>query len=280
MGSRATKCCTDPPLDEGSSGAPPAAAPPNGVPIYLNVYNLQRTPPGGTTLNGAMGFGFYHSGIEVFHCEYAFGGGPNCDAAQPGIFCTYPRSALPPEQFHTQVKLGEVPGFTQAGLGSILRELMPKWLARSYHLLQHNCNHFTEALAEEISKRYKVSLVVPKWVNRAARFADVFVPDRIYRVMMRGVPQPPASSTQASPSFEKPPQPQQQPSAANTTATSEDDAQEQLKIPESHEELCRLSVRELKTLMWVHRIDWEGCVEKGDLIKLLEEYKAKMKAGA
>lgn len=241
------------------------------IPVRLNVYNLQQTAePGKPSINGSLGFGFYHSGVEVFSREWAFGGNPQCGPTDPGIFCSPPRAVLPPSQFFKTIDLGFLPpGTPEVRIFYIIREMHPEWLAKSYHLLSKNCNHFSSALVERISGEFNVSppLKVPDFVNRAARFADVVCPDSVYRSMMRSVPQPPAG--------------QATPGRTPTTRGSEEHSQPQepqrrtapaTPIP-PEDVLKSLPAKELKLLAKMHNVALEGCIEKKDVIGALLEHR-------
>ena len=256
----------------------------HGVPLFVNVYNLQDTPQGGTkpkgsTFNQAMGFGVYHSGIQVLGAEWSFGGNPEAHASQSGIFPVHPRNAMPAHQFYQQVRIGEIVGLTQAKLTAVLRKLEPDWKAVSYHLLNHNCNHFGAALLKGLNEEFNVSppLEQPGWVNRAARFGDVMVPDRIYKAMMRRTPQPPSGGAGAGAGASVPPQPTSYStgSSAGAQRPAEPKEEEVPKVPlaKTPEEMKGMSVKQIKTMMWVNGVSWDGCVEKGDLIDAVMKYR-------
>ena len=252
-----------------------ASPPPLGsTQIVLSVYNLQRRAPNMTTVNQKLGFGFYHTGVCVLGYEWAFGGNPAAAENQTGIFATYPRSILPSFQFQEAIVLGYLPASAKShDIAQILDELRPAWLAKSYHLLSHNCNHFSEAFVNALQKKFGPCVTqgvdgeFPAYVNRAARFADVFVPDAIYRSMMARVPQP----TPDGPSSPASPQQGQQSGAAAPPPTPPTTP----AIPiATASEMQTMSVKEIKTMMWVNGISWEGCIEKSDLVDAVERFKA------
>lgn len=232
--------------------------------MTLNVYNLQRpqVAKDGSLkqpLNASFGFGFYHTGLEIFGKEWTFGGNPMADAHQSGIFPAAPKAVLPTCQFHKSVTLGLLPKSVQErDLLKVLTELEPQWKAVSYHLLSHNCNHFTEALREALIQTFHASLrEIPSYVNRAARVADFVVPEPLYRSLMLQAPQS-GSKTQSTTC----------PSPTDQRGTNEE------SIPSDPVFLKAKTVRQLRTLMWVHSIPMDGCLEKEDLIARILEWHA------
>ena len=287
MGSSNSSAAKVPPTEQvpfGPDGLKPADYPTNdrkqhGVPVFLNVYNLQDTTQGGrkkkgSTFNESVGFGFYHSGVEILGVEWSFGGHPELPPTQPGIFPVRPKTALPAHQFHTQIRLGEIVGLTQQKVATVLKKMEKDWYAVSYHLMSHNCNSFGEAFVAALNKEFNVkpAMEVPSWVNRAARFGDVVVPDRIYKAMMRRAPQPPQGNTGSYNQSTPPPQPQASSGGSRQAAPPEEEVP---KIPiATREEMSKMSIKEIKTMMWVNGISWDGCFEKGDLIDAVERYRA------
>ncbi len=219
-----------------------------------------------TSVNEKLGFGFYHSGVCVNGYEWAFGGNAQAREGEPGIFASRPRTVLPAFKFHEAITLGYLPqGVKESDVSAVLSELAPQWTARSYHLLSKNCNHFSEAFAMALTAKFGETVMscvggtFPTYVNRAARFADVVVPDAIYKSMMGSVPQPPAqaSSSKASEPAHAPAPAPAAPVVPLATAG----------------EMKSMSVREIKTMMWVNGVSWEGCIEKDDLIQAVERFR-------
>jgi hypothetical protein len=148
----------------GSAEACPAKDPARdwdeGVPVYLNVYDLQGRPTesgkGGASLNSAMGFGAYHSGVQVFNYEFSFGGDPSGDTGPgTGVFTVNPKSALPAAQFHRQHLIGHLPkGTTQNQVMNVIMRLKNEWPKSSYHIVKRNCNHFSQALIEALDEEF------------------------------------------------------------------------------------------------------------------------------
>ena len=242
---------------------PPAGA--RTVPVYLNVYNLQDSNK--RSVMSSLGFGLYHSGVEVHGAEWAFGGSTEAVKGLCGIFCVTPRTALPASQFHRQVRLGET-ALPVIEVQRILIEMAPEWTADTYHLLSRNCNHFSEAFVARL--RNDAFAPFPPWVNRAARMADVFVPERVYQAMMRRVPQPPSGAGGGGPSFTPTDRQGGQQGGGRRPSAPAEPAEPLPPVAA----LRGMSVRELKTAMFVHGVSWEGCLEKEELVAACERFRA------
>ena len=192
----------------------------DGTPVYVNVYNLQNTQAG-VTLNMSMGFGIFHSGIEVCGTEYTFGGDPDGGPAAMhvcGIYPMPPKSAMPAAQFHKQHEVGRLPkDVTPTMIFQVLLEMRADWPAGKYHLLSRNCNHFGEELLQRLSDTFLTArgfeaMAAPAYINRAARAGANVVPQPIYQQMMQAVPRPPAGKDHLrGPPGAHPPTPSQPP---------------------------------------------------------------------
>eukprot|EP00658_Telonema_sp_P-2_P013321 TRINITY_DN15048_c0_g1_i1.p1 TRINITY_DN15048_c0_g1~~TRINITY_DN15048_c0_g1_i1.p1 ORF type:complete len:217 (-),score=29.80 TRINITY_DN15048_c0_g1_i1:172-822(-) len=153
-------------------------------------------------------------------------------------------------------------------------------------------------------------------VNRAARIADVLVPEKVLRQLTGATPQAPVSqhggqqqqdghiskgytaaeALYGSTNVNKPLDdfllaPNGQPlldfngydpdrakrefwekyraQEQEARKEQEDNFRKEFTIPATREEASAMSVKHLKTLMWVNGLDWTGCVEKDDLINAL-----------
>lgn len=231
--------------------------------LSVNVYNLQpRTKTGGSPLNQNLGFGIFHSGIEIMGKEWSFGGIPEALATSisptySGIFPSVPKSVLPRSQFYESVVLGLLPHTaTEGDIFAVVRNMGPQWTAASYNILKKNCNHFCEAFRDELVAYFLraptpssvILRQIPSYVNRAARFADICVPEKVLQYLFKITP--------------KPPQPAQTMSAGTTEGT-----------PTTHRaipreaDLRKMSISQLKTLLV--REGWEDCLDKEDLVQKL-----------
>lgn len=132
-----------------------------GDPVVLLVYDISN----GLAANLSPMFlgkrieGVWHTGLVVFGIEYYFGGG----------ICTGLPKKTPYGYPVKEIKIG----YTQIPkdlFEEYLKEIKFKYSAESYNLIENNCNHFTNAIAEfltgkgiptEILKQHEVLLESP-----------------------------------------------------------------------------------------------------------------------
>ncbi|KAJ6243941.1 hypothetical protein M0813_21732 [Anaeramoeba flamelloides] len=140
--------------------------------VFLNVYDLIPI----NDLFTWVGFGIFHSGVEVHGSEWSFGGGEQFkNSSQTGVFSQQPRKV--PEgyevKFRESVKIFET-NKTSREIRRCVETLQsdPRWQARNYHVLENNCNHFTNELIKELSdEQYSA----PSWLNRPAKTGSWFI---------------------------------------------------------------------------------------------------------
>eukprot|EP00188_Purpureofilum_apyrenoidigerum_P003939 Plantae.Rhodophyta-Purpureofilum_apyrenoidigerum.ctg4271.p1 GENE.Plantae.Rhodophyta-Purpureofilum_apyrenoidigerum.ctg4271~~Plantae.Rhodophyta-Purpureofilum_apyrenoidigerum.ctg4271.p1 ORF type:complete len:207 (-),score=22.94 Plantae.Rhodophyta-Purpureofilum_apyrenoidigerum.ctg4271:494-1114(-) len=156
--------------------------------VILNVYDLmdESRPEWVKNINWylyTMGLGLYHSAIEVYGREFAFGGH---DMEGTGIFENSPRRAAG-AVFRESIFLGET-AYTSEEIDVIVAEIGQEFTGRSYNLFNRNCNSF----ADELGFRLAGSRA-PLWINRLATFGDA-----LKCFMPEGVDSPHLAPVQAS----------------------------------------------------------------------------------
>ena len=132
--------------------------------ILLNVYDIHTS----NVIFSELGLGLYHSGIEIsvetddsLSYEYSFSkAGVSRTAPRMNIFGTL-RATIP---------LGKIRG-TAINIHKLIAQFGKNDFAPGkYDLINHNCNHFTDAVAYAL-----LETRIPSWVNRIAYFGSVFV---------------------------------------------------------------------------------------------------------
>eukprot|EP00210_Caulerpa_lentillifera_P006838 g6537.t1 len=126
--------------------------------VYLNVYDLSEQ-------NNVLywcGVGIFHSGVEVYGVEYAYGGH---DLELSGIFNTEPKKPPGPVEFRVSIPMGECQ-LSKTEVEQLTLKMGKKYKGNMYHLLQKNCNHFSNDFCKEL-----VGKRAPNWINRLAGLA-------------------------------------------------------------------------------------------------------------
>lgn len=132
--------------------------PARGSEVYLNVYDLVEQ-------NSYMywaGVGIYHSGVEIYGVEYAFGG-HEYDA--PGVFATHPRLAPGTIALREAILVGHTT-LTPTEVYELVQSMGQEYKGNKYHLLQMNCNSFSTDLCRRLT-----GAEPPGWVNRLVNLA-------------------------------------------------------------------------------------------------------------
>lgn len=145
---------------QGPSGSsePQQPQPRQAGTIYLNVYDLVEQ----NDWTYWCGVGIFHSGVEVYGVEYAFGG-HEYDA--PGVFATSPKGAPGIVTFRESIPIG-VTDLSPQEVYEVVQQLGQTYKGNQYHLLEMNCNTFSNELCYRLTGK-----CAPAWVNRLANMA-------------------------------------------------------------------------------------------------------------
>jgi len=148
--------------------------PEEAVPVYCNVYDLawgQDDKDGkkkkvNSGLPG-MGFGIYHSGIEVYGREISFG---YSDDGCTGVFEVPSRCAggvMPRITFKEAITMGYI-NRSRHEVDHLLSRLAEKYRGDTYDLVRRNCNHFSNELCVCLTGKK-----IPAYINRPANVGRV-----------------------------------------------------------------------------------------------------------
>lgn len=156
--------------------------------VFLNVYDV-LTPSDPKTiprLNDVLvhcGIGIFHTGIQVWGREFAFGGHSESDT---GIFEVPPRQC-PAVRYRTTLCLG-VTTLSERHVDRLIHVLgMTEYLGYRYSLISRNCNTFSGHLARLLGVDDKF----PAWVNRLACLAlnvRCILPEPLLHPLYEGTP--------------------------------------------------------------------------------------------
>ncbi|KAF9613231.1 hypothetical protein IFM89_006332 [Coptis chinensis] len=134
--------------------------------VFVNVYDL-------TPLNIYsywLGFGIFHSGIEVHGMEYGFGAH---EYPVSGVFEVEPKSC-PGFVYKSSMLLGHTT-VPPSEFRAFLESMASEYHGDTYHLISKNCNHFTDDLSLRLTGKQ-----IPGWINRLARlgaFCSCLLPE-------------------------------------------------------------------------------------------------------
>ncbi|KAL8092877.1 uncharacterized protein LOC141690142 [Apium graveolens] len=121
-----------------------------GHKVCLNVYDLSQGMARqlSMTFLGKVIEGIWHTGIVVYGTEYYFSGGVQ-------------QAAVGTTQYGTPVRVVDI-GVTHVPkdvFEMYLQEISPRYTAESYSLLKHNCNNFSNEVAQ-----FLVGATIPEYI--------------------------------------------------------------------------------------------------------------------
>jgi hypothetical protein len=110
-----------------------------------------------------LGVGVWHTGVQLFNSiEVTFGGHPGSTS---GVFSVPPRSIPLPLRQSLRVGVLTKP---VAEIRAILEQIALDYPGNSYHILNRNCNHFSDDLCRRL-----VGRGIPSYINRLAGLASL-----------------------------------------------------------------------------------------------------------
>lgn len=134
--------------------------------VRLQIYDVGTSAVvhGINRLLKPLGTGAFHTGVEVFGQEVAFG---NLEQTRCGIYFCRPRKC--PGHLHIeQVLMGQTE-LSRKEFHRLVQELCSDWLSDGYDLLSRNCCHFADTLC----RRLGVEALPARVLNLAGAGAGV-----------------------------------------------------------------------------------------------------------
>ncbi|KAH1033401.1 hypothetical protein J1N35_045575 [Gossypium stocksii] len=150
----------------------------NETKLVLNIYDL-------TPMNNYsywIGFGIFHSGIEVHGKEYGFGAH---DFSISGVFEVEPK-CCPGFSYRCSISLGRI-NMSSSDFREFIENLASDYHGNTYHLISKNCNHFSDDIVYRLTGKH-----IPRWVNRLARLGSLFsclLPESLQATRVKKVPE-------------------------------------------------------------------------------------------
>jgi hypothetical protein len=130
---------------------------PRGSMVYLNIYHLDDSWSETNKVSNRFGLGgAFHAGIEVHGVEWTFG--------MNGIYHGEPRSHQV-HVYHDSVPLGGT-SMSAYEVEALIADMRSAWQGEDYHMFEHNCCNFADALSQEV-----VGGSIPQWVGRLPQIA-------------------------------------------------------------------------------------------------------------
>ncbi|KAH0570359.1 PPPDE putative peptidase domain-containing protein [Spironucleus salmonicida] len=129
------------------------------ISVLINLYELSPV----LSPTKSLGIGVFHSAVEIGGYEIAYGG-TRCEGT--GIFFAKPLTVPHPARFFKQINMGPSKlNCTQ--IADFLIKNKDIFSGLSYHIIQKNCNHFSEFLSKKLSGKK-----LPEYVNRIAKIGS------------------------------------------------------------------------------------------------------------
>jgi len=122
--------------------------------LIVNVYDMRAE----NKWSSVLGVGVWHTGIQLYGAfEVTFGGHPGNFT---GVFTMPPRSV--PLPIFESINMGRLTK-SPADVRQILEQIATDYPGNSYHILNRNCNHFSNDLVVRLLGR-----PLPSYINRLA----------------------------------------------------------------------------------------------------------------
>ena len=130
--------------------------------VYLNIYNISSF----NKVSEFLGFGFYHSSVEIYGHEFSYGGH---DFDMSGIVCVEAGNSAG-LTLKEKLPVG-VTFYNEDEIDEIVRKFGEYWLGKDYDPFSSNCNSFTERFISHIVD--KEEYYYPAYVNRFTKLGSL-----------------------------------------------------------------------------------------------------------
>jgi len=127
-----------------------------GAPVYINLYDMWH----GNNWVRSCGCAMYHSGVEVYGLEVAYGGR---DSDRSGVYFSSPKNGCD-QQFSQSLEVGRT-SKSWNKIVSLVMDIKDLYRANEYDILYWNCHDFTQEFVKILIPGWKA----PKWLNRLAQ---------------------------------------------------------------------------------------------------------------
>jgi PPPDE putative peptidase domain len=131
--------------------------------VFLNIYNV-------TSFNKVLeylGFGFYHTSIELYKHEFSYGGH---DYDVSGIVVVEAGNCAG-LTLKERIPVG-VTYYLEEEIDEIVKNFGQFWIGNEYDPFEHNCNCFTKRFLSHVVDREEY--YYPEYVNRFGKLGSLF----------------------------------------------------------------------------------------------------------
>lgn len=160
--------------------------------VYLHIYDLNENVSKLNDCTIHLGFGAFHTGVEIFNRELSFGY-PNgtfhffeysAPVSLKGIFICKPKQASTGAIYRKSVLMGTVTVTNQELIEMIkamkyapffllpFSQIREEWKGDEYDVINANCNHFCNELCMKLLNK-----TLPSYLTKIADFMSLFVKD-------------------------------------------------------------------------------------------------------
>ena len=157
--------------------------------VKLHIYHLLGEKA--NSRYAKLGFGVFHTGLEINGCEYSFGDG--------GVFNAVPtRGGV--GLYGYCLSLGTVM-LSCDQLNWVVGGMEQGWDAESYHVAYRNCNDFTSAMFDRIfdvcvgEEGVEMVREIPNHINRIARMSRILPEKFLHHLLLRSTDSSSVSSS-------------------------------------------------------------------------------------